>query len=237
MAYHFYLGETLLPIPPSKLTLKVKNKNSVLTMSNERELNVLKSPGLTEISFEATLPQTQYPFAVYSGGYKDARYFLNVLEQYKVSKKPFQFIVSRTSPAGKLLFDTNMRVSLEDYEIKEDAKEGPDLVVKINLKQYIEFKAKYFQIVPKISPQTQQPAATATQQPNRASTKTPSKTYTVVRGDCLWNIAKKHLGNGAKYTEIYARNKDLIESTARKHGKKSSENGRWIYPGMVLQMP
>ena len=114
MAYHFYLGETLLPIPPSKLTLKVKNKNSVLTMSNDRELNVLKSPGLTEISFEATLPQTQYPFAVYSGGYKEARYFLNILEQYKVSKKPFQFIVSRTSPAGKLLFDTNMRVSLED---------------------------------------------------------------------------------------------------------------------------
>lgn len=232
MAYHFYLGETLLPIPPSKLTLKVKNKNSVLTMSNDRELNVLKSPGLTEISFEATLPQTQYPFAVYSGGYKEARYFLNILEQYKVSKKPFQFIVSRTSPAGKLLFDTNMRVSLEDYEIKEDAKEGLDLVVKINLKQYIEMKAKYFQIVPKVSA-----AAAATQQPSRASAKTPSKTYTVVRGDCLWNIAKKYLGNGAKYTEIYAKNKDLIESTARKHGKKSSENGRWIYPGMVLQMP
>lgn len=237
MAYHFYLGETLLPIPPSKLTLKVKNKNSVLTMSNERELNVLKSPGLTEISFEAMLPQTQYPFAVYSGGYKDARYFLNVLEQYKVSKKPFQFIVSRTSPAGKLLFDTNMRVSLEDYEIKEDVKEGFDLVVKVNLKQYIELKAKYFQITPKVSPQTQQPAAVATQQQSRASAKTPSKTYTVVRGDCLWNIAKKHLGNGAKYTEIYAKNKELIESTARGHGKKSSENGRWIYPGMVLQMP
>lgn len=237
MAYRFYLGETLLPIPPSKLTLKVKNKNSVLTMSNERELNVLKSPGLTEISFEAMLPQTQYPFAVYSGGYKDARYFLNVLEQYKVSKKPFQFIVSRTSPAGKLLFDTNMRVSLEDYEIKEDVKEGFDLVVKVNLKQYIELKAKYFQITPKVSPQTQQPAAVATQQQSRASAKTPSKTYTVVRGDCLWNIAKKHLGNGAKYTEIYAKNKELIESTARGHGKKSSENGRWIYPGMVLQMP
>ena len=237
MAYHFYLGETLLPIPPSKLTLKVKNKNSVLTRSNERELNVLKSPGLTEISFEATLPQMQYPFAVYSGGYKDARYFLNVLEQYKVSKKPFQFIVSRTSPAGKLLFDTNVRVSLEDYEIKEDVKEGFDLVVKVNLKQYIELKAKYFQITPKVSPQTQQPAAVATQQQSRASAKIPSKTYTVVRGDCLWNIAKKHLGNGAKYTEIYAKNKELIESTARGHGKKSSENGRWIYPGMVLQMP
>ncbi len=163
-------------------------------MSNDRELNVLKSPGLTEISFEATLPQTQYPFAVYSGGYKEARYFLNILEQYKVSKKPFQFIVSRTSPAGKLLFDTNMRVSLEAYEIKEDAKEGLDLVVKINLKQYIEMKAKYFQIVPKVSA-----AAAATQQPSRASAKTPSKTYTVVRGDCLWNIAYKHYGHGEYY--------------------------------------
>ena len=237
MAYSFYLGETLLPIPPSKLSLKVKNKNSVLTMSNERELNVLKSPGLTEISFEVVLPQVQYPFAVYTDGYKDARYFLNILEQYKVGKKPFQFIVSRTSPAGRLLFDTNMRVSLEDYEIKEDAKEGPDLVVNINLKQYIEIKTKYFQIVPKVSAQTQQPAPTATAQQNRPSAKAPAKTYTVVKGDCLWNIAKKHLGSGSKYTEIYNKNKELIETTARKHGKKSSENGRWIYPGMVLQMP
>jgi protein tyrosine/serine phosphatase/LysM repeat protein len=34
--------------------------------------------------------------------------------------------------------------------------------------------------------------------------------YIVVSGDCLWNIAKTHLGNGTRYAEIYNLNKDII---------------------------
>ncbi len=62
-------------------------------------------------------------------------------------------------------------------------------------------------------------------------------TYTVVRGDSLWNIAKKFYGSGAKYTIIYDANIDVIESTAKAHGKKSSDNGHWIWPGEVLTIP
>lgn len=36
--------------------------------------------------------------------------------------------------------------------------------------------------------------------------------YIVVSGDCLWNIAKTHLGNGARYMEIYTLNKDIINN-------------------------
>lgn len=36
--------------------------------------------------------------------------------------------------------------------------------------------------------------------------------YIVVSGDCLWNIAKTHLGNGARYLEIYNLNKDTIKN-------------------------
>lgn len=35
--------------------------------------------------------------------------------------------------------------------------------------------------------------------------------YTVVSGDCLWNIALEYLGNGARYGEIYELNKDIID--------------------------
>lgn len=62
-------------------------------------------------------------------------------------------------------------------------------------------------------------------------------TYTVVSGDTLWGIAKKFLGSGAKYTEIYNANAATIEETAKKHGKKSSQNGHWIWPGEVLTIP
>ena len=64
-----------------------------------------------------------------------------------------------------------------------------------------------------------------------------NKSYTVVRGDTLWAISKKYLGSGNRYMEIYNANKDLIESTARKHGKKSSSSGHWIWPGETFTIP
>lgn len=68
-----------------------------------------------------------------------------------------------------------------------------------------------------------------------------SESYTVVRGDCLWNIAKRFLGSGTRYPEIYNANVDVIESTAKAHGKSSAANGAsngwWIWPGEVLTIP
>lgn len=61
--------------------------------------------------------------------------------------------------------------------------------------------------------------------------------YTVVSGDTLWGIAKRFLGAGTRYAEIYNKNKETIESTAREHGKADSSNGHWIWPGEVLTIP
>ena len=60
--------------------------------------------------------------------FKGAEYFLNKLERLKTGQSSFQFIVSRVLPNGKSLFDTNIKVSLEDYEIKEEADDGFDVV-------------------------------------------------------------------------------------------------------------
>ena len=65
--------------------------------------------------------------------------------------------------------------------------------------------------------------------------------YMVVKGDCLWSIAKRFYGNGKKYMEIYHANTAVIESTAKAHGKansyKGSTAGWWIWPGEVLAIP
>lgn len=66
---------------------------------------------------------------------------------------------------------------------------------------------------------------------------TASKTYTIVSGDTLWAISSKHLGSGAKYMQIYNANKSVIESAAKAHGKTSSSNGHWIWPGTVITIP
>ncbi|GAA0291080.1 peptidoglycan-binding protein LysM [Rhodovulum strictum] len=49
--------------------------------------------------------------------------------------------------------------------------------------------------------------------------------HTVVKGDSLWKIAEKTLGNGARYTEIFEANKPMLSDPDK------------IYPGQVLRIP
>ena len=71
----------------------------------------------------------------------------------------------------------------------------------------------------------------------RSSKKSSKKKYKVKKGDCLWKISKKFYKKGNKWKKIYKANKSTIEKAAKKHGKKSSSNGKWIYPGTVLKIP
>lgn len=140
--YDFYLDKCQLPIAPQKLQLKINNANSTLTLINEGEVNLLKKAQLTDVEFECEIPQVKYPYAVYPDGFKGASYYLDYFEKLKTDKKPFQFIVSRTMPSGKILFSTNLKVSMESYTVTEQAKNGFDLTVKIKLKQYREYGTK-----------------------------------------------------------------------------------------------
>ena len=217
--YYFYMGSVLLPIAPEKFTLKVNNANETMTLINEGEVNFLREAGLTDLEFDALIPAVQYPFAKYDGGFKPMSYFTDHFEKLKTSKQPFQFIVSRKMPDGKLLFDTNMSVSMESYTIKAQVNEGFDLVVSFKLKQYKSFGTKIVKVTNK----------SATVETQRPATNSPAPkqntTYTVKSGDCLWNIAKKFYGNGSKYTKIDEANKDKIK------------NPNLIYPGQVLAIP
>lgn len=140
--YSFFFGDVQLPVAPESLKMTINNQNETINLINDQEVNILRKAGLTDIEFEVLIPQFKYPFASYPNGFQDASYFLNVFEELKQSSKPFQFIVSRATPAGKLLFDTNIKVSLEEYTITEDASEGFDIKVSVTLKQYVEYSTK-----------------------------------------------------------------------------------------------
>jgi LysM repeat protein len=223
MAYYFYLGNVLLPISPSKLELKISNNNKTYNLINYSQINVLKNPGLSSLEFEVVLPNTKYPFAMYKNNFQNAKYYLGVLENLKVNRSAFQFIVVRKFPNGKDIFNTNIKVALEEYTITDTTEEGFDTKVKIKLKQYKEYSTKKVQVTIK---QYRPPAVTRTVTTNNTAVAKPSgQNYTVKRGDCLWNIAKRFYGNGAKYTTIYNANRSKIR------------NPNLIYPGQVLWIP
>ena len=149
---------------------------------------------------------------------------MSLFERLKTGKEPFQWILSRTRPNGRALFHSNLTVGLEDYQITDDAKEGFDIIVSIKLKQWRAYGTKTVTIKP--APAPTQPATATVEEPPRETTTAPKNTtYTVKSGDCLWNIAKKYLGDGSRYTEIYELNKDKIK------------NPNLIYPDQVLTLP
>lgn len=221
MSYKCYLFGELMPQTPAKLSVKISGKNTTVTLLNEGEINFLKYPGLTEI----TLPLV-FPMLTAS---KRPDYYLTLLERAKTQRTTTQFIMTRTTPAGQLLFDTNIKVSVEDYTIEESATNGLDVSVEVKLKQYRDYSTKTVAIKTTVKHNDSKDTTvkkTATVQTTRPATNAPqTKTYAVKKGDTLWGIAKKYYGNGAKYPTIYNANKGKIK------------NPNLIYVGQVFTIP
>lgn len=85
----------------------------------------------------------------------------------------------------------------------------------LNLKEYVNQTANISTVA----------AASSVSDPALTTAAIGSDTYTVVKGDCLWNIAKSYYGSGSQYTKIYNANKDIID------------NPNLIYPGQTLTIP
>lgn len=216
MAYEVYIDDMLLPIPPQKIPIKYPGQNKTAALINGEEINMVRPSGLAEISIDIIIPQMDYPSAVWDGSVEDAEEFVSRLRDLKESGGSFEFIVIRDS------FDTNMDVTLEDFKVSDDVKEGKDLAVSITMKEARRYGTKImnFTII------EDQAVTTVQTQENSLPAQPPqAKTYTVQKGDCLWNIAKKQLGDGSRWKELHNLNQDQIS------------NPNLIYPGQILNLP
>lgn len=206
--YEVWLGEVMLPVAPGKIQTKVSGNNKTINLINEAEVNQIRGMKLTEYSFEMLLPGVEYPFAVYQEGFRTPEYYLGILEEMKLSKAPFNIKIIRKDFSGNPTFDTSKDVTLEDYTIKENAEEGLDVIVDIELKAYVKYgikkvtvKGKKFRI--------------SNIDTNK---KKIVRSYTTKKGDTLRLIGKKVYGiNTLSNAEvIYKRNKKKIDASLRK---------------------
>ncbi len=216
MAYYFFIGDMMLPIPPAKMNVKVNNKNKTINLINEGEVNIIKAQGLTEISFDARLPNQNYPFADYDTSFsssltsqltgsnfsfKKADYFLDNFKTSKLSNFPVRLIITRMRN-WQLLFDTNMLVTLEDYNIDEDADNGFDLVVPLRFKQYRPYGTKECEVttdengVQHISVKETRPAYD----------KTVPNAYKIRNEQSMWEVCKRMSGGSLDWREVMEKN-------------------------------
>ena len=203
--YRFYLkqGETqfLFPVTPSQVQTKVGNCNQTVQILQMGQANLLKNAGLEEVRFKALFPGRQY-------------YFLERLKDFKKAQKPVQLIIFRRLADGSQIFCSNVEMGLEEYTILEQGGEQGDFWVEISLKEYRKMQSIAYR-----------PASggnTLEKQPTQRPAKETAKTYVVKKGDNLWNIAKKELGDGSKFGEL-----------AKKNG---ISNPSLIYPGQVIKL-
>jgi spore coat assembly protein SafA len=106
---------------------------------------------------------------------------------------------------------------LETYDIKEDTKQGFDVVVTVKLKQYRDFGTKTYDVVSE---------NTITVKDTRPAESSPKPTTTnivhvVQKGDTLWGIAKRY---DVTLSALVAANPQI-------------KNPNLIYPGNQVNIP
>ena len=154
------------------------------------------------------------------GQWSDPKTYDSILNDWKEKGTELNLLVTG--------YPINTDVYVKEYHSKAAGAFG-DIVYEVAF-----FEARSITVtVTKPSSASKKPAtSTATKRPAEASS-----TYTIKSGDTLWAIAQKFYSNGSKWGTIYNANKEIIESTAKKYGRSSSNNGWWIYPGVTLTIP
>ena len=207
--------EIRIPILPEKI---VYSSGGVVMaqydIMNKGEVVVPTGTGLAGLSWQSEFPgKLQKNQSMLRGKWQSPSAYISVLEDWKHKGTALNVLVTN-SPI-------NMDVYLEDYSHTPAGAFG-DVGYEMT---FIEDKFSSIKVA-------QPTSATPTKRTAKETT-----TYTIKKGDTLWSISQRFLGSGAKWETIYNANKSIIEQTAKKYGKSSSDHGWWIYPGVTLTIP
>ncbi|WP_025026333.1 LysM peptidoglycan-binding domain-containing protein [Caldalkalibacillus mannanilyticus] len=186
-----------LPINPGSIEMSDGGKGKTYEISKMGEINVIKEPKLSEYSFSGVFPAKEYPYEATELVLKPKLY-VEYLLKWMESKRPIRFVFTGAS------FDINTPASIESFQWKEVAGGGGDIEYSLKLKKYVFYSARRF--LPLLPSQKGSIPILQKEKPTRPNDKQPPKTYTLVAGDTLWSVAKKTLGDGAKWKSIQTLN-------------------------------
>lgn len=206
-----------IPINPEEISVNRSADNEDINIIGLGKATRKGEPGLATFTIDSFFPGQNSYF--YTGVLpKTCVEFIKEIWNTDNTNNNVAKIVSLGLP-----IEINMYFVIENFEYDHKAGEEDDIYYTLEIKEYIPYGAKTVDV--QLSGLA---AARASSTSNSAGSGSSgsNKTYTVVRGDCLWNITKKYTGNGARWRELYNLNTSVVGS-----------NPNLIYPGQVLTLP
>ncbi len=207
LSYNNHEEAFVLPINPQEFEFTEPHNNQKINLLNIGEAKLMGHRGLISGSISIFFPSSDSPLFRYAD--REPEEYLRLLKKWKSKTQPIRVIISDC--------DFNLAMTIDNLAQKH--QEGDkDTYYTLSLSEY------RFLNVPTVKEESKAKSKISGLS-TRPNTKPAPKTYTVVTGDCLWNIAKRYYGDGTKYTKIYEANKDKIKSNYI------------IYTGQVLTIP
>ncbi len=195
--------ELTLPVTPERYPMAAGRAVERLDMAVTGQVALPGLQGLFAEELEAMLPGQLYPFCV-SEAVADPDYYLEQLTAWSREANVCRYIVAGTG--------INSPVLLGEISYREEDGSN-DVYVTIPLYEYRYLEEAQVELATENSGRAVEGAS----QPETA------KSYTVVKGDSLWEICRKNYGDGTLAYKLATAN--------------SIKNPNLIYPGQVLELP
>nr|DAO63366.1 MAG TPA: tail assembly protein [Caudoviricetes sp.] len=203
-----YLGtdndKIRFPVVPPSIGVNRSNNIDAESVIKLGEVPIFNGTSLKTIELTSFFPNQEYSFCDYTGFMKPYE-FSEKIQKWMYEGKPLRIIVT-DSP-------TNMQCLIQQFDtVEQDGTR--DLYFTLNLLEYRPIE------VPSLSSSNSSSNSNNTQntsRPSEASNNSSSsqKTHKVVKGDCLYDIAKKYYGKGSLYPKIKEANKSKYPSLAK----------------------
>lgn len=210
-----YLGDTEFPAAPEKLEVEREGGWVSAELEALGEILQFRPSRLRAVRFSGIFPGIRMSFVTANTLLSPAEYSAK-MEAALSSKEPLRLVIS----GGAAPF--SMQAVVEKFRCWEQAGEDGDLYFSLELREYRPYGLQ--SVAVKVVSPDGKPFSPSSGGNSSGRTGTPEipQTYTVQKGDTLWGIAKRFLGDGSLYGEIARLN--------------SIANPNLIYPGQVLRI-
>lgn len=183
------------PVLPEEVEIQEKGNNKSHTLQNIGEVTIIDRTKAPIIKVKGLFPKNDGAY-VTSKYLLDPEQYIEKIKRWRDTDRPVRLVITGTS------IDISWACSVEELSYKEKAGAVGDLEYSITFKEYRWFKVKKLEVV-----QSGDKKSTTTKAiEERAVEKEIPKTYTVKKGDTLYAICKKQLGDGNKYKEVAKKN-------------------------------